>query len=135
MKDDKDRILLNRIKTPDGKILTSYHRHDYRTYIDSNGLQYMVDGGTDYLSRTIHDGDDKQYEELSVYLTEDHESNREACHWGTYGKMGDQPKQYRPVCDLSTDHIKAILDTQSQMGSWIRAIMEVELEYRKDNPQ
>ena len=130
---DEDRILLNRIRTPDGKILTSYHRHDYRTYTDKNGHEYMVDGGTDYLRRTIPEGDENIYEELSVYVTDNHEANREACHWGTYGKLGDQPRVFRPVCDLSRDHINAILETQQQMGSWIRNIMEAELKYRDDN--
>jgi len=35
------KIILNRIKTPDGTILTSYHRHDYIEYIDDNGLEYI----------------------------------------------------------------------------------------------
>jgi hypothetical protein len=129
----KEHLLLNRIKTPDGKILTSYSRHDYKTYEDKNGCTYMVDGGTDYLRRTIPDGEGTEYEELSVWMSDDHEANREACHWGTYGKMGDQPKVYRPVSDLSSDHINAILETQHQMGGWVRKIMEAEVEYRLEH--
>jgi len=44
------KIVLNRIKTPDGTILTSYHRHNYVSHID-NGELYAVDGGNDYLRR------------------------------------------------------------------------------------
>ena len=31
----ESRILLNRIKTPDGTILTSYNRHNYVEYKDT----------------------------------------------------------------------------------------------------
>ena len=60
-----EKIVANRIRTPDGTILESMHRHDYVTYTDANGKEYMVDGGLDYLRRNIHD--DAPYEELSVY--------------------------------------------------------------------
>ena len=48
-----EKYLANRIRTPDGTILESMHRHDYVTYIDANGKEYMVDGGLDYLRRNI----------------------------------------------------------------------------------
>ena len=32
-----ERLLLNRMQTPDGTVLTSWSRHDYRTYTDANG--------------------------------------------------------------------------------------------------
>ncbi len=35
--------------TPDGTLLQSYHVHDYKTYKDSNGEIYMIDGGCEYL--------------------------------------------------------------------------------------
>ena len=40
-------IILNRIQTPDGTVLTSYYRHDYKSYQDKNGETYIVDGGND----------------------------------------------------------------------------------------
>lgn len=126
---DEDRLLLNRIRTPDGTVLTSYTVHDYKAHIDANGLEYMVDGGTSYLRRNTHTGDNA-YEELSVYMTEDHELNRNAFHWGTYGKHGDQPLTYRELSELTTGHIVAIIETQSRMGEYVRRLMNSELAYR-----
>ena len=61
----KERIVSNRIRTPDGTILESMHRHDYVTYTDANGKEYMVDGGLDYLRRNVHD--DAPYQEPVSY--------------------------------------------------------------------
>lgn len=123
-----ERLLINRIRTPDGTVLTSYSRHDYRTHIDANGDKYMVDGGLDYLRRSVNTEDPA--EDLSVYVTDVHEENREALHWGTYGKNGDQPLKWKVLKDLDTDHIEAILETQWQIPEWKRELFQDELDYR-----
>jgi hypothetical protein len=122
------RIVANRIRTPDGYVLQSYHRHDYKEYVDANGLEYMVDGGTEYLRRTIQDS--APFEELSVYNTDPHEVVREAFHWGTRGKDGRQPLTWKPLCALDTDHIEAILETQHHVPEHFRKIFETELQVR-----
>lgn len=122
------RIVANRIRTPDGQLLQSYHVHDYKTYTDANGLEYMVDGGTEYLRRNIQDT--APHEELSVYETDPHEVIREAFHWGTRGKDGRQPLTWKPLCALDTDHIEAILETQHQIPPHFRKIFEQELKAR-----
>lgn len=43
------QLIYNAIQTPDGTVLVSYHRHDYKTHLDANGLTYSIDGGTDYI--------------------------------------------------------------------------------------
>lgn len=122
------RILLNRIKTPDGTILTSYNRHDYVTHKDSITKEVlMVDGGTDYLRRNIG-----TYEELSVYDDGSHITRRSAVHWGTRGKDGKQPLVYKLLKDLDSDHIEAILKTQHQISEFYREIFKEELKYRFD---
>ena len=124
----KERIVSNRIRTPDGTILESMHRHDYVTYTDANGKEYMVDGGLDYLRRNVHD--DALYEELSVYDDAPYALIREVFKWGTRGKGGKQPLTYVPLKDLTTEHIEAILDTQTHIASHIRQIFINELNFR-----
>lgn len=123
-----EKYLANRIRTPDGTILESMHRHDYVTYIDANGKEYMVDGGLDYLRRNIHD--DAPYTELSVLSTDEHSVVREVFKWGTYGIDGKQPLTYVILKDMSWDHIEAILETQTQLREHIRQVFVNELDYR-----
>jgi hypothetical protein len=123
------QLVLNQIKTPDGTILTSNHRHDFVSYTDhKTGKTYAVDGGLDY-ARRVYDNFD--YEEQSVYLDDPYEMVREAFTWGSYGKNGDQPKHYIKLCDLTEEHINAILETQTHISDWVRELMEKELNYRK----
>ena len=126
----KEKIIANRIRTPDGTILESMHRHDYVTHDDANGLEYMVDGGLDYVRRIVHD--DAPYEELSVYSNDPHKLIREAFKWGTRGKDGKQPLTYVPLKDLTTEHIDAILETQTHIQEYIRKIFLDELEFRNN---
>ena len=124
----ESKILLNRIKTPDGTILTSYNRHNYVEYKDTITKEVlMVDGGTDYLRRNMG-----TYEELSVYDDGTHLTRRSAVHWGTRGKDGRQPLVYKPIKELDSDHIEAILKTQHQISDFYKEILKDELKYRFD---
>lgn len=122
------RIVSNRIRTPDGTILESRHRHDYVTYVDKNGKEYMVDGGLEYLRRNVHD--DAPYEELSVYDDAPYALIREAFKWGTRGKGGNQPLTFVPLKDLTSEHIEAILETQTHISERIRKLFIDELTFR-----
>ena len=128
-----EKYLANRIRTPDGTILESMHRHDYVTYIDANGKEYMVDGGLDYLRRNVHD--DAPYTELSVLSTDEHSVIREVFKWGTYGIDGKQPLKYLILKDMSWDHIEAILETQTQLRDHVRQVFVNELDYRGKNDE
>jgi hypothetical protein len=122
------RLLLNRIKTPDGTILTSYNRHDYLTHKDAITKEVlMVDGGNDYARRHVG-----TYEELSVYDDGTHITRRSALHWGTRGKDNKQPLTYKPIKDLDSDHIEAILRTQTQISEFYKEVFKEELKYRFD---
>lgn len=122
----KDRIILNRIQTPDGTILTSYTRHDMVMHKDENGETYFTDGGTAYLRRSVND---EPFEDLTVYGDEPFEVIRESFHWGTRGKDGQSKLTFKPVKDLDTDHIQAIIDDGYEN---VREIMEQELKYRSN---
>lgn len=121
-------ILLNSIRTPDGTVLVSRTRHDCQTHVDlTTGLEYMVDGGKSYLRRSAN-GDEV---DMSVMLSDDHFANRRAFHWGTRGWGGRNPLTWKPLAELDTDHIKAILETQHQIkGGHIEKLMQSELELR-----
>ena len=121
------RLIRNALQTPDGTIIESKHRHDYVTYTDANGKQYMVDGGLDYLRRNVHE----DQIDLSLYDDQPHEVQRELLTWGTYGINGDQPLQYKSIAQMETGHLEAVV----KMGGIClvrKSCMLKELELRND---
>ena len=108
-------ILVNKIQTPDGTILESKHRHDYVSHTDANGEYYMVDGGKDYLKRSIN-----IIPAIDLTIEDDgtHELRRKYLTWGNnYDKdMNRLPETiYNPIMNMTSDHIQAILD-----GNWAK---------------
>ena len=129
-----EKLIYNAIRTPDGTIIESKHRHDYVDHLDKNGNVYMVDGGLDYLKRSVVE--EFPYEELSVYDDGKHETRRKYLKWGiNYTKdMVRLPKTiFKPIKDLDTDHIKAIIDGgYVNNDSKYKKMFEDELKFRKD---
>lgn len=125
----KDNIIYNAIRTPDGTILESRNRHDYVTYVDKNGKQYMVDGGHDYLRRNNHE----DYEELTVYYSDGHIKVREFLYWGTRGKDGNEPLTYVKLKDMSTEHLMAVMNL-SYIDETYRRCFNDEIKWRKNEP-
>jgi len=108
-------ILVNKIQTPDGTILESKHRHDYVSHTDANGEYYMVDGGKDYLKRSIN-----IIPAIDLTIEDDgsHELRRQYLTWGSnYDKdMNRLPETiYNPIMNMTSDHITAILE-----GGWAK---------------
>lgn len=123
-------ILSNRMRTPDGTILESRHRHDYVTHLDKNGKEYMLDGGLDYV-RCSANGDEHL---LTICSDDPHEVLRVLVKWGTYGKSGDEPLKYVTIADMDPYHLRACLDTQQKtMRPAIYKVMQDEVEYRDAN--
>jgi len=100
-----NNLILNALRTPDGTVIQSRHRHDYVTYTDANGKTYMVDGGLEYLRRNVH----QDQVDLSLYDDQPHEVQRVVLTWGTYGINGDQPLSYIRIADMETGHLEAVL--------------------------
>jgi hypothetical protein len=123
------QLLVNAIITPDGTRLESTYRHDYQTYTDANGEEYMIDGGTDYIRRSVNK---EPAIDAFVYTDDPHEVIREAFKWGTYGKNGDQPLQRKTLASLDTSHIEAILETQTQLREHIKKVFKDELMFRSN---
>jgi hypothetical protein len=120
-------IIRNAFRTPDGTILESTSRWDYKEHVDTtNGKTYVIDGGLDYFRRSVHSDE----VDLSVTLDDDHEAVREALTWGTYGKNGDQPLTYIKLKDMSLEHICNCLEDVTNMYPQYRTAMKNELEYR-----
>lgn len=128
------QIVLNRIQTPDGTVLTSYYRHDYVSYVDKNGLEYMVDGGLDYLRRNVHEN--APYKELSVYDDDPWEIVRQSFHRGGRGKNGDQPLKWVPMSEMSNEWLENSIQYNLERGmddSFASNLYRKELEYRKSH--
>ena len=121
-------LVYNAIRTPDGTVLESKHRHDYVVYQDKNGNEYMVDGGLEYTRRNFYA--DAPYEELSVYTTDGHDRVREAVKWGTYGINGDQPLTRILLKDMNTGHIQACLENVPRMPPAYKDAFSEELKLR-----
>lgn len=127
-------IILNQIQTPDGTILKSMHRHDYVTYMDKNGLMYMVDGGNEYLRRNVHK--DNPYIEMSIYSDAPFEIIRKNYHRGGRGKDGKQRLTWTPMDKMSDIWLKNCIIYNNEQGlenSFANEMYKKELEYRKQN--
>ena len=118
------KLIRNAMQTPDGTIIESTHRHDYKTYTDANGKTYMVDGGLDYVRRSIHD----DQIDLCLYDDAPHVIQSSILKWGTYGINGDQPLKYVSVAEMDTAHIEAVLELN--VNPTLKACMIEELQRR-----
>ena len=52
-----NNVVYSALRTPDGTLLESKHRHDFVSHEDANGKTYMLDGGLDYI-RSSCNGDE-----------------------------------------------------------------------------
>lgn len=127
-------IIRNAIRTPDGTILVSRHRHDFVGHTDSvTGHYYAIDGGRDYLKRST-DSPEPDVTELSVYHTAAYEDVREAFTWGSSGPNGADPMKFIPLKELTDDHIQNIMRSQNHMPSWMKWLFRCEIGYRAYEP-
>jgi len=121
------------IQCPDGTILETKHRHDYRTHLDTTtGEIYMIDGGHGYYYRTSKN----IIEAKSLIVTTDDpfELQRAIPFWKSYGKNAEHYPEgiHLSLEQMEDDHIFNILDTQQHIkGTSVERMFLNELDYRK----
>ena len=123
-------MLYNALRCPDGTILHSTHRWNYKTHLDATtGEIYMVDSGNSmYYRRSINE---VKADDISVTTESPFEEQRKVFFWGTYGADGTSERKEIALCNMSTDHIEAVLRTQNKIkGTYVEELMQNELEYR-----
>jgi hypothetical protein len=123
---ERGDLVRNAIMTPDGTVLESTHRHDYREYKDENGEVYMVDGGNDYIRRSVNK---VPATPLDIYTKDKFEEVRKYLKWGTYGINGDQPLRYVRLFEIDDSHIEAVL--KLNISPEYTRLFNIELEFRK----
>lgn len=102
------QLIQNGLKTPDGTILISRSRHDFKSYKDKiNGQTYCIDGGLDYTKYSTG-GHDAEF--LTLYDTDCIFEIQDSIVWGTRPNGGDVV--YRFLKDLDDEHLKNIAKTQ-----------------------
>lgn len=125
-------IVRNAIQCPDGTILHSKNRHDYQSHEDTTtGEYYFNDGGNEYVRRSVNK---TPYIDLTITTDDPFEEQRKYFTWGSYGVNGMSPRKETLLKDLETDHIHAIIRTQTRFnGTYVEAMFLNELEFRKQN--
>jgi len=140
------KLVYNAIRTPDGKVLESWSRHDYNVYQDANGKKYMIDGGLSYHRRS-NNGDEV---ELCVYSDEPFEKVRQFASRAGYGKPNSKDygvfrrTTYQNMSDeYVANAIRFLKDLEQGMnalhpegGSSVAieiGLLEKEVEYRKEH--
>ncbi len=119
------KIIRNSMRTPDGTHMVSYSRHDYKTYVDKNGEEYMVDGGNDYISRSLND---IPATDTTLYTDMPHEELRDEVTWGV---AKDGESHHIPISKLSRAHIANII-MDGYTGRHIDLMIK-EIEWRNEH--
>lgn len=122
-------LVISRIQTPDGTILTSKFTHDYQKHIDKNGEEYFLDGGRDYQR---YSENKEPFKDLSLYLDSDFEQIRKEYKRGTFDKDGK--RIWKPMCEMSNEHLRNCIIYNIDHGFPVDNLANIlymkELEYR-----
>lgn len=133
------KLIYNAIQTPDGTILESVHRHDFKTHLDKNGYEYIIDGGLDYVRYGSNCPKKENMDNLeAIFLTEYdnglHEKRRKYLKWGkNYDKdMNLLPKtEWVVIKDLEDSHLEAILRNVKSISPLYKQVLEDEIIFRE----
>ena len=120
-------LIVSRIKTPDGTILTSKSVHDYVSHEDTNGEFYFLDGGTEYQRMTVNT---QQAEDLSLFTDDPFEEIRNALY--IYNRsLGD----WQLLKDLNQTLLQNLLENKKRANKNDKyaQMYQKEIEYRNEH--
>lgn len=107
------------------KTIVSRHRHDYQQCGCPN--ETAVDGGNSYVRLGAKDLG--KIKTIQVYSDDDFELVRTVATRGSRGPNGDQPLEWIPLCDMTDDHLEAVLDYGG--ADWHLELIRKEIKYRE----
>jgi hypothetical protein len=121
---EKAHMVLNRVQCNlCGDIITSYTNHDFVT---CSCTTVSVDGGLG-MARTLFK-EKSDYSDLRVYSDEPFEKVRKYAYRGGRGKSGKEPLKQITLCDMTNNHLKAVIEYGGP--KWHISLMHKELAYR-----
>lgn len=115
------------------KYLVSKFTHDFQTYVFKDKTSISVDGGASYIRRAGNLSDESvMWAEWSLDNKSFMRDLRNKLLWNTRGVSGREKPHYVPLIDCSSDHLNAILKTQSQINNTIyEKVIKSILKFRK----
>lgn len=127
------QLLVNKIVCPDGTVLESRHRHDYREHKQADGRIYMVDGGLDYQRIGFSD---TKFTNHTYYVGDEHTKIREHFTWKSVLDENSDPLPhpiYRKLKDITDDHLEALIGfTKEDYPDYIHELFVAEKSYREE---
>lgn len=131
----KHELVYSALVTPDGTLLESLHRHDFKQHFDKNKKMYFIDGGLDYVRATMN-GDEKF---IRVYADEEFEKVRLYAYRICRGEDGNRGPFVRVVLAKLTDvhlesvlrHLTDVLRDDDQKSNTHYRLLKLEKAYRQ----
>jgi hypothetical protein len=124
-------VVYSALLTPDGTLLESSYKYDYKTHKDKNGKTYRIDGGISYL-RCTDNGD----ENLIILFDTDphHIIRRFSGRWSLTEKyIGD--KIYIRLFQMTDSHLDSCINyyMDDPESYWYLNVLIREKQFRFEN--
>ena len=103
-------LIVNRWKTPDGTVLISRHTHDFVSHKDANGEEYFIDGGNDYIRKSVNK---EEMENMCVYSDDQFSLIRTVLCRGTFDE--NNKRIWIPLCNMSNPHLENCITYYSDL--------------------
>ena len=119
----------------DDVYIVSSHQHGFVTHVFRDKLELSVDGGLAYCRRAgdlYKLSDANRYEEYCLTEEDPFEVVSERLLWGSRGKDGTSPLTFRPIKELSLDHLKAILANVPSIASTHKLVIKYWVERKEE---